>query len=211
MDKLTFNNGKIVDDQCLLNAYSILQDSHKEKAKIKTTFGFYGIYVDDVIVCLVRDGSLFVKCSPNIDPFLDVDSDYLTIQRPNCDMTILFKPITNDIATNTTSLKDVVELATENAFKAHRETLNTPKRLRDLPNMMYRYERILLKSGIETTEKLISIGAAAAYYQVIKAAISVSPNFLYILDSAIHGNHWRLIKPERKEALKIELETLQCG
>ncbi|WP_199438616.1 TfoX/Sxy family DNA transformation protein [Vibrio owensii] len=210
MDTLTLNNGKIVSDPCLLNAFNILQQSHNENTKIKTTFGFYGIYVNDVIVCLVRNGELFVKSSPNIDTFIDGDSSFLKIHRHDGDMTTKFKPVITSIASDASVLKDVVTIATSNAIQEKQEVENESKRLRDLPNMMYRYERILQKSGIETVEELVTLGAAKAYNQVIRAQQSVTANFLFILDSAIHGGHWKLIKSDRKEELKQELRTLQC-
>lgn len=201
----TFNNGKTITDPCLLRSFSILEKSSDKETKIKTTFGFYGIYVDDIIVCLVRDGDLYVKSAPNLSAFSSLDGGFLKIHRHDRDMTTQFIKISHDEIDTADKLTNVILLAKKNATDEKNKASNVDKRLRDLPNMKHRTECILNKVGIMSVSELEEVGAAAAFFKINAMNGGLKKDMMYILEGAITGKHWRLISSERKTELDDEL------
>ncbi len=80
-------------------------------------------------------------------------------------------------------------------------------KLRDLPGLGPKSEAWLIEVGIDTPDKLKSIGAIRAFIKLKKKCRSKpSLNFLYALVGAVEGESWLKIAKHEKGRLLMELD-----
>jgi len=70
---------------------------------------------------------------------------------------------------------------------------------------------MLRSAGIVSLDQLKSIGAVAAFCRVQQAGCTPSLNFLWGLESAITGEHWREVAKQHRTRLLLALEDMQRG
>jgi len=68
---------------------------------------------------------------------------------------------------------------------------------------------MLLLAGIASLDQLREIGAVGAYVMVKRAGCKPSLNFLWGLESAITGEHWRDVAKNHRTSLLLALEDAE--
>ncbi|WP_439242867.1 TfoX/Sxy family DNA transformation protein [Lonepinella sp. BR2474] len=83
------------------------------------------------------------------------------------------------------------------------ESLEKARRIRHLPNMSLKYERLLGKVGIDTISKLREIGAADAYILIKSNRLFVTSHMFWKTFAALKNKYVQLLTETEKElALK---------
>ncbi|WP_439258484.1 TfoX/Sxy family DNA transformation protein [Lonepinella sp. BR2271] len=89
------------------------------------------------------------------------------------------------------------------------ESLEKAKRIRNLPNMSLKYERLLGKVGIDTISKLREIGAADAYVLIKSQGFFVTSYMFWKTFAALKNKYVeQLTEMEKASALKLVNEKL---
>lgn len=70
---------------------------------------------------------------------------------------------------------------------------------------------MLRVAGISSLTQLREIGSVAAYIRVKRAGCKPSLNFLWGLESAISGEHWRDVAKNHRTSLLLALERLEMS
>jgi DNA transformation protein and related proteins len=82
-----------------------------------------------------------------------------------------------------------------------------PKRL--FPGIGPKSGEMLGAAGITTLSQLRELGSVRAYVMVKRAKCSPSLNFLWGLESAITGEHWRDVAKNHRISLLLALEEAE--
>lgn len=77
------------------------------------------------------------------------------------------------------------------------------------PGIGPKSREMLRAAGITTLPQLREIGAVAAYVRVQRANCKPSLNFLWGLESAVCGEHWRDVAKKHRASLLLALEQAQ--
>ena len=68
---------------------------------------------------------------------------------------------------------------------------------------------MLRVAGIESLSQLREVGAVGAYVMVKRAQCKPSLNFLWGLESAISGEHWRDVAKNHRTSLLLALDAAE--
>ncbi|MDH2926386.1 hypothetical protein A1D19_04320 [Lonepinella koalarum] len=92
------------------------------------------------------------------------------------------------------------------------DTLERAKRIRNLPNMSLKYERLLGKIGIDTISKLREVGAADAYILVKSQGLFVTSHLFWKTYAALKNKYVELLtEKEKEDGLKEVNEKLNIA
>lgn len=83
--------------------------------------------------------------------------------------------------------------------------------LKDLPNIGEQLAKRLESIGIDTPEKLRSIGSISAVMALNDTLGKGCYNTLYALEGAIRGYRWHNLPKEDRDSLKTNLESTYFG
>lgn len=78
-----------------------------------------------------------------------------------------------------------------------------------LPNLGPKSQDMLRRAGITLLDSLNEIGSVSAYVKVKQAGCKPSLNFLWGLESALTGEHWREVARNHRASLLLALETIE--
>ena len=87
----------------------------------------------------------------------------------------------------------------------------TERGLRGLPNLGPKSALLLARSGISSVKKLLEVGSIPAYVAAKRAGENVSLNFLWALEGALTGLHWREVARQYRTSLLLALEDFERG
>jgi DNA transformation protein len=79
----------------------------------------------------------------------------------------------------------------------------------NMPGLGPKSNDMLRTAGITSLQKLKLIGSIAAYVKVKRAGCKPSLNFLWGLESAISGEHWRDVARDHRTSLLLALEDME--
>ncbi|GMQ48532.1 TfoX/Sxy family DNA transformation protein [Vibrio sp. 10N] len=102
------------------------------------------------------------------------------------------------------SQKQVASLCEEvwNAGLKEKIRKETPTRIKDLPNMQYKTERMLRKAGIHSIDELREQGPVNAFKAVcVSQEKHPGVNLLFCLAGALEGIHWTILPEPRRQRL----------
>jgi DNA transformation protein len=78
----------------------------------------------------------------------------------------------------------------------------TPTRIKDLPNMQYKTERMLRKAGINSIDELREHGPVNAFKAVcVSQEKHPGINLLFCLAGALEGIHWTILPEPQRQTL----------
>ncbi|USD62433.1 TfoX/Sxy family DNA transformation protein [Vibrio sp. SCSIO 43140] len=82
----------------------------------------------------------------------------------------------------------------------------TPTRIKDLPNMQYKTERMLRKAGITSIDELREQGPVNAYKAVcVSQEKHPGVNLLFCIAGALEGIHWTILPELKRQSLTHEV------
>ncbi|MFA0438444.1 hypothetical protein BCU70_13180 [Vibrio sp. 10N.286.49.C2] len=181
-----------------------------ETLTIRSVFGGKGILSQGIMFALIKGDKLYVRAvnshykqSFDALDYKPYESNWHSLTRNYPGLTNYYE-IPSDLACHTlhiaTLCGDIWDAAVEQQrIKA------TPTRIKDLPNMQYKTERMLRKAGITSIEELRQTGPVDAYRAICQQQQKhPGATLLYSIAGALEGIHWSIIPDTVKKTLSIE-------
>lgn len=168
----------------------------------KTYFSYYGIFKDNLMFALYKNGEFYLKLSP--EDVLEATS----INGIEClidlklSQTKHYYFIPNHILTQLERyqhwLKNSLANAKNNKYQPYYKKKN---QIRALPNMNINFERMLKKINIFTVEEFFSAGEINIFVEFIKIGIEANEETLFKLYGAINHQLIYTLSPKTKREL----------
>lgn len=178
---------------------------------VRSVFGGKGVLSEGVMFALVKDDAIYLKASNDTlkDDFITsgckaYEFNWRSHSR-NYPSLSNYYSVPADISH---SMQQISTLAAEIWSTSHQIKLEkeTPTRIKDLPNMQYKTERMLRKAGINSIEELREYGPVNAYRAIcLNQDKNPGINLLYHIAGAIEGIHWSIIPDNIRTSLKREV------
>ncbi len=168
----------------------------------RSMFGGIGLFADEAMYALIIDGAIYLRGGTGLDERLSGlgCSKFRHIKKQSV-VTVNYYDISKLYTARHSELDRVIKISIKAAIlsKKNRESPDK-RRLRDLPNMRFTLERMLVKSGVSNVRELMELGAEEVFHMVKqKYGTDVDNRLLWKLVGAIEGVHWRLIRDTTKK------------
>ncbi len=168
----------------------------------RSMFGGVGLFHGHAMFALIFEGIIYVKGGgKNCEILKRYHCQPFQHVKKRSVATINYFDISALYEQEQALFKQLISNGIDTSFeeRANRHSL---KRLRDLPNMQLRLERMLKKSGVKDVSMFEDLGAVGVFKKVKKTyQEEIDITLLWKFAGAILGCHWSLIREEEKSAL----------
>ncbi len=170
----------------------------------RSMFGGLGLFREDAMFSLMSEEKIFIRGGGTLDAqLLSLGCEKYRHVKKQTTATVNYYDITTLFAEQHAELDMIVSKAIDCSV-SQRKFKHAPenKRLRDLPNMQLTLERMVKKSGIESVDDFLELGAPEVFSRVKQTyGNNVDVKLLWKFAGAIDGIHWKLIQEPRKRQL----------
>ncbi len=169
----------------------------------RSMFGGTGLFADEAMYALIIDGIIYLRGGSGLDERLSgLDCCKFRHVKKQSVVTVNYYDISTLYITRHPELDSVIETSIKAAILSKRNRESPDKRrLRDLPNMRFTLERMLVKSGVSNVRELMELGAEEVFHMVKqKYGDDVDNRLLWKLVGAIEGVHWKLVCDTTKKS-----------
>ncbi len=170
----------------------------------RSMFGGLGLFREEAMFSLMSEEKIFIRGGGALDATLcSLGCEKYRHVKKQTTATVNYYDITHLFSTQHAELNNIVATAIDCSV-SQRKFKHAPenKRLRDLPNMQLTLERMVKKSGIESVDDFVELGAPEVFSRVKQTyGNNVDLKLLWKFAGAIDGIHWKLIQEPRKRQL----------
>ena len=178
---------------------------------IKTLFTGYGIFYQNDMFGIYQNGTFYLRAKHKLAEYLEdkgavrwTPTDYksrLVISN--------YYELPYAITQNTAVYKQVIiESIQQIKQEKLSESLKMINRIKALPNLSIKHERLLAKVNIYNVKEFKIIGAANTYVRLKKCGFSVNLDFFWNLFAALQNKNVNLLSEKEKES---SLKTLNIA
>ncbi|MFC5080915.1 TfoX/Sxy family DNA transformation protein [Vibrio thalassae] len=186
---------------------SIQAYTELKEISIRSVFGGKGVLSNGVMFALIKGNKLYLR-APNSkfkDEFSQLGSTPYEFhwRSPSRNYPSLSSYYSIPEAVKHCD-KQIAQLCEEvwSVGLEEKKRKETPTRIKDLPNMQYKTERMLRKAGINSIDELREQGPVNAY-KAVCGSHDKQPgiNLLFYIAGALEGIHWSILPETLRETL----------
>ncbi|MDG6881619.1 Regulator of competence-specific genes [Phocoenobacter uteri] len=167
---------------------------------IKTYFSYYGLFVDNIMFGLYKDGQFYLKITEDL-----IEKYNISFTKGNPILVRDFHFFDKDRFYQFSQNNFLSDLITD--LKQKQATNKIEKSIRHLPNMNINLERLLQRHGINTIDDLYNLGEIQVFVKLIEQGVDVAEVFLFKLHGALHNKLVYILKDEQKQSLLRETDA----
>lgn len=173
----------------------------------KNYFSYCGIFKDELMFGLYKDGQFYLKISPQHLEQALTHRGIKSLNDPRIAHSNKYYSLPEDVMRNLSQYvtwfkHSLIEIRT-NKYTSY---YNKRNKIRSLPNMTFKLERLLRKINIYTVEDLFNKGEITTFVELIKLGLDVNHITLFKLYGAIHHLFIYSIPDNLKRALLSEAD-----
>lgn len=174
----------------------------------KNLFTGYGLYKEGIMFGIYQNGIFYLRAEKKLASYLESQGAVsFTVMEPNSRVAIsnyyhLPKALTRDKEL----FKKLIELSIQQV-KAQKlsDELSKKTRIKDLPNLTIKHERLLMKINVNTVQQFKVVGAVFCYVKLKSIGIPVNINLFWNLSAALLNKNVNLLTLAEKENLLVGL------
>ncbi|WP_143530583.1 TfoX/Sxy family DNA transformation protein [Rodentibacter sp. Ppn85] len=178
----------------------------------KNLFTGYGLfYNEELMFGLWLNGRFYLQAKDELSSRL-IDSGCVAFTKNEVDAKFVLSDyycLTNDILSDRVLLRKLLMLSIKQVQDRKNEiALSKANRLKDLPNLSIKYERMLKKVGIHDVNTLKIVGAENAIVRLRKFGIPATLNTYWKLACALLNKNSEMLNRQQKEILLKKLNKV---
>jgi DNA transformation protein len=167
----------------------------------RALFGGYTLAVGEAVFAMVSDGELYLRaCEQSAQYCVRNASSFLTLVKRGRPVLLNYYRVDEGLWQNHEKLLQLSSFALEAARK-ERYQRHQRHRLKDLPNLTFQIEVLLLDVGITNETTLRVLGAEECWLKVRTKNRHLSIKLLFALEGAIEGLHEAALPAVRRREL----------
>jgi DNA transformation protein len=178
----------------------------------RSIFGGIGYFSYDAMFLLIHEGKPYLRGGDNLsDRFKSLGCKQLAFQKRLGKAKLDYFNIQSLYNDNFELFEELFVISTKTAI-SDRGMVSNVKRLRDLPNLQLKIERMLVKVGIENVDILFAMGSAEAFMKLqLVYGFDLTLDLLWKLEGAITQVHYSLLGHEVKNRLLLKISPNHSG
>lgn len=169
--------------------------------KSRALFGGYSLAVEGTVFAMVADGELYLRaCEQSATWRVKHPTPLLTLVKRGRPILLNYYHVDDSLWYDKQAL---LQLSSHSLQEARREKQHrcVKHKLRDLPNITFHLEILLMDVGIMNEEHLRTLGAEASWLRIREQKKHLSVNVLFTLEGAIVGLHAAALPAQRRQEL----------
>ena len=165
----------------------------------RALFGGYTLAVDNAVFAMVSEGELYLRaCEESARYCVKNASSFLTLMKRGRPVLLNYYRVDDGLWQDRDKLLQLSSFALDAARK---ERCHQRNRLKDLPNLTFQLEVLLLEAGITNEETLRELGARKCWLKMRSKNKALSIKVLFALEGAIEGLHEAALPADIRRAL----------
>lgn len=173
----------------------------------RSIFGGVGLFIEEAMFVLIIDHRLYLRGGDSLDEELTALNcrKFRQVKKQSI-VTVNYYDVTRLIEESEIRLLDLIRCAIQVAVRdKSKQKFPQRMRLRDMPNMQFTIERMVIKAGILSVREFRELGAVEVFHKVKEQyGQGVDINLLWKFAGAIEGVHWTLLREPIKQRLMKE-------
>jgi DNA transformation protein and related proteins len=173
----------------------------------RPVFGVLGFFYEEAMFALFSKGRFYIRGGDILDDlFVDLNCSRFTHVKKHTEATVNYYDVTRLYKSNYGQLEQII-IKARNISLIQKDQKKSSKniRLRDLPNMNWRLERMVKKAGVDSVIVFLELGAVEVFIRVREIyGIDTDTNILFRFAGAIESTHWKLLSEQKRQVLLDE-------
>lgn len=177
---------------------------------VRSLFSGYGFYLNHCMFAIWQEGLIYLRAEDELATELESHGARLCPYSSNQALSVThYYCLPKQIFTNIEKVSYFLMQSIQqiDRFKENKK-LDRLKKIRALPNLGIKHERLLIKVGIHDVEQLSTIGAEKAYILLKKQGYEVNQRFYWHLFAALNNQHVHLLDLQQKQHAVQKLNKL---
>nr|WP_318382122.1 TfoX/Sxy family DNA transformation protein [uncultured Enterobacter sp.] len=172
------------------------------KINYRALFGGYSLSVDDTVFAMVAEGDLYLRaCEQSATYCLRHPAPMLTLIKRGRPVLLNYYRVDENLWHDKDTLVTLSSWSLSAARSEKMQRLRS-SRLKDLPNLSFQLELLLLEAGINDFTTLRTLGAKACWVRLRGANTHLGVKVLLALEGAIEGMHEAALPAEIRQELR---------
>ncbi|MDN2483877.1 TfoX/Sxy family DNA transformation protein [Vibrio agarivorans] len=194
-----------IHDDFVRDTIEIVNRAVGKQVDVKQAFGTAAIHVDGIYFASIQNELLHIR-SGNEDKelFEKLGWEKRTYQKKHIQVTTGYYTVPSQyLRPQSELLRDLINQSYLSACKdRENQTIEKTERVKDLPNLSLKIERMFKKAGITTVEQLRLAGSVYAY---LRLNID-NPEILWRIEGALRGVHYSTLSIEERQLLSAKAQ-----
>ncbi|POP45848.1 competence protein [Superficieibacter electus] len=176
--------------------------------RYRALFGGYSLAIDNTVFAMVADGDLYLRVCEESAPYrVNHPTSLLTLQKRGRPILLNYYRVDEALWSDRQTLLHLSSFSLQ-AARQEKARRGGVKRLKDLPNITFHLEMLLIEVGIRSEEELRAVGAEVAWLKIREKNKYLSVRLLYALEGAITGMHEAMLPMQRRQQLTTWFEKI---
>jgi DNA transformation protein len=165
-------------------------------------FGGYSLAIDNTVFAMVAEGEIYLKiCEQGAAYCVAHENPLLKMRKNGRPILLKYYQINETLWCDSKMLFKLSSFSLQAAQKEKNQQRYSG-RLKDLANISFHMELLLINSGVIDQQALRHIGAQRAWLKLRESNKAVTLNILYSLEGAITGVHAAALPTARRQELQ---------
>lgn len=169
--------------------------------RYRALFGGYSLAIDDTVFAMVAEGDLYLRVCEESAPYrVNHPTVLLKLHKRGRSILLNYYRVDDALWSDRQTLLHLSSFSLQAARREKARRVGV-KRLKDLPNITFHLEMLLMEVGIRTEDDLRRLGAKLAWFRMRQKKPYLSIKLLYALEGAIVGTHEATLPTKRRQQL----------
>ncbi|HBV5675095.1 TfoX/Sxy family DNA transformation protein [Klebsiella aerogenes] len=221
-----FNNGSVnkITFMCMITKGMIMKKISKlrflqfqeclsplGKISSRPLFGGYSLAIENTVFAMVAEGEIYLRvCEQSAEYRVEHHSPMLIMRKNGRPVALKYYRIDEALWQDSKMLFHLSELSLHTA-RSEKQHQRNSGRLKDLPNISFHMELMLIHAGITDVKMLRTLGAEMSWLKLREHNKGISINVLESLAGAIAGIHSAALPAQRRQELREWANTQGYG
>lgn len=171
------------------------------KIRCRPLFGGYSLAIDNTVFAMVAEGEVYLKvCEQSAAYRVEHAAPLLVMKKSGRPISLQYYQVDEALWCDSEMLFKLSAFSLHNA-QNEKNQQRASGRLKDLPNMSFHMELMLIHVGVTDEQTLRHVGAKSVWLKLRESNKALSLNILYALEGAIAGVHAAALPAQRRREL----------
>lgn len=178
------------------------------RIKYRALFGGYSLAIEETVFAMVAEGELYLRVCEQSAPYrVNHPTPLLTLHKRGRPVPLNYYHVDDALWDDRCTLLTLSSHSLEEA-KREKDQRYDRRRLKNLPNITFHMELMLLEAGIRDHHMLCMLGAELSWLKLREKRKGISVSVLLALEGAIAGVHAAALPAQRRQELMEWVNSL---
>ncbi|WHP33009.1 TfoX/Sxy family DNA transformation protein [Trabulsiella odontotermitis] len=178
------------------------------RIEYRALFGGYSLAIEETVFAMVAEGELYLRVCEQSAPYrVNHPTPLLTLRKRGRPVLLNYYHVDDALWDDRRTLLTLSSHSLEEAQR-EKDLRYDRRRLKNLPNITFHMELMLLEAGIRDYHMLCTLGAELSWLKLREKRRGISVSVLFALEGAIAGVHAAALPAQRRQELMEWVSSL---